>query len=452
MSSFAPSRFLLALVAIATVVAGAAACAPTQRRLLHASRRAGLAAGPPTVTLSSSGEIAVTLPPCTITVREVYADAIETSALPCVEPMGEMQITSPWGGALRAPVSSPDAQGRSVARFTLQPVEASVDPLDPRTWPRGEAWRTWTVTHPMLTTPFVWRPTDADIAVLALAVGASVGVDASSAPVTVPPDVVVDGLRAAHDEILAGGETVLELTVTNRGQGPAYRLYALTRSSLPALQGVQFSIGKLAPGQTASRRVRVALAENVGESTAMLVLVFNEANGFAPANFSRRFPVKIVATAPRLAVTCKPAGDVHEVDAGESLRLRCTIRNDGGRQAKQVSTMLAIGGVARLTSAPIDLAPRTQATVELPVRIPTDAAIDQQVAIEVTASEPPGGQRATTTVMVTIRRPRVCPTGKLTRAEYRLKRAELERARAAGDLTADEFDRYDAELVGCLDE
>jgi hypothetical protein len=59
--------------------------------------------------------------------------------------------------------------------------------------------------------------------------------------------------------------------------------------------------------------------------------------------------------------------------------------------------------------------------------------------------------RAATKVEVKVRRPRLCPSGKLDRPQYLAKRRALEEARAAGDITADEFDRYDAELVGCLE-
>jgi hypothetical protein len=47
--------------------------------------------------------------------------------------------------------------------------------------------------------------------------------------------------------------------------------------------------------------------------------------------------------------------------------------------------------------------------------------------------------------------PALCPDGKLTRASYASKRGKLDAARKKGDLTQEEFDRYDAELVGCLE-
>ena len=47
--------------------------------------------------------------------------------------------------------------------------------------------------------------------------------------------------------------------------------------------------------------------------------------------------------------------------------------------------------------------------------------------------------------------PKVCPHGRLTREKYRAKRAELKAALDAGELTQEEFDSYDAELVGCLE-
>jgi hypothetical protein len=46
---------------------------------------------------------------------------------------------------------------------------------------------------------------------------------------------------------------------------------------------------------------------------------------------------------------------------------------------------------------------------------------------------------------------KVCSAGQLTRARYRAKLTELRAAMAAGDITQAQLDRYDAELIMCLE-
>ena len=53
-------------------------------------------------------------------------------------------------------------------------------------------------------------------------------------------------------------------------------------------------------------------------------------------------------------------------------------------------------------------------------------------------------------VTVIVGKPRLCKPGQLTRAQYAAKLTELRAAAAAGDLTQDQLDRYETELVGCL--
>lgn len=439
-----------ALAVAAALVLVLAACTPAPSRvILRSSRTMILDRSAPTIGFAPSGELVLAMPPCTFVLSVKYIDRVEETRERCVDPLADAVLTTPWGRTLRGVSDAPDIDGRTTLRFPADARVVQLDPLDRRTWKLGEPWR---IRHPMWVEDFIWTPTEADLEPFVVAIGAGLGVDATSAPALQPPELLVTNLNASNGEILAGGPSTIELAVQNRGHGPAYRVTATIRSSLDQLHGLQFSFGKIDAGATAIRRARVELAENTEETSAMLVVVFSEANGFAPANFSRRFPVRVVATAPRLAVACRTASGDVEVDAGEIVRLRCEVRNEGGRLATAVTTTASVGG-QRAASRATDIAPRAAETVEVPVRIPTGASIDQQLLIDVVAAEAAkGGQRATARVAVTIRRPRVCPSGKLTRAEYRTKRAELDRARAAGDLTAEEFDRYDAELVGCLDE
>jgi hypothetical protein len=437
------------VVVVAALAAGSlSACVAPASTLHTAGVRPRLDPGDPTIEIEPDGTMRVTLPVCRQKQITVRNGEVVTEELPCPDRLDDLWVTAPWGRSAHARV---DNTGGLPPRARVSPSwgEVPLDPLDRRTWAIGA--RPWKIAHPLLAAPVTWTPNEAQLEWLAHGMGAAAGIDVSVGAASYPPDLVVGELRASNDELLAGGATALELSIENRGEGPAYRVVATVRSSVAALHGVQFSFGKILPGQRLSRRVRVELPPTEPEPSAMLVLVLAEANGFAPANVSKRIPIRVVASVPRLVATCTLPTDSPEVDAGQVVRLRCLLANEGGRLARRVEVTATLGA-DRSTAAPVDVGPRARAMVEVPVRIPPGATIDQQLVIEVVAADAGATARATTRVQVIVRRPGQCPTGRLDRAQYLAKRRSLEEARAAGDLTADEFDRYDAELVGCLDQ
>ncbi|MBZ0237621.1 MAG: hypothetical protein K8M05_35225 [Deltaproteobacteria bacterium] len=442
-----PRRLLAVLVSIA--LGGAAACVvPSTTSPTRTLRvRPRLDDGPVIVKLGSDGTMAVTLPYCRQQRVTMTGNEVDETEEPCPDPLDPLTVVAPWGRTVHVPVAN--VRGKSPTALVTGPWgDAAIDPLDRRSWSRVSG--PWRIEHPLLRQPFTWVPSDEEVNRLVYGIGASLGIDPSVGAVSDPPELVVDGPRVSNNELLAGGPSILALTVENRGQGSAYRLYATVRSSVPALHGLQFSIGKLAPGQAITRHLPVELPANVTESSAMLVLAFSEANGFQPANVSKRFPIKVVATAPRLAIACAPASGSLDVDAGEVVRMRCTITNEGGQAARGVAVTGTMGG-APASASVADIPARRSAVVEVPVRVPSNAAVDERLAVELVVTESSVALRAATRLEVIVRRPRLCPTGKLDRAQYLAKRRALEEARTAGDLTAEEFDRYDAELVGCLE-
>jgi hypothetical protein len=445
-----PLAVLVSIVLGVLVAVAVAACvtpgtSPTARTL---SVRPKLDAGPVAVKIRDDGTMTVELPYCRqqrmlITGNEM--DAIEEA---CPDPLEPMTVAAPWGRSVHVPVANPP--GTPPTAVVNGPWgDAAIDPLDRRTW--SKVTGAWRFEHPLLEAPVTWTPNEEESSRIVRGIGLTLGIDSSIGAVSDPPELIVDGPRVSNNELLGGGPSVLALTIENKGQGTAYRVYAVVRSSAPALHGLQFSFGKVAPGQVITRHLGVELPANVTDPSAMLVLAFSEANGFAPANVSKRFPIKIVATAPHLAITCVPATGGPEVDAGQALRMRCTIANDGGQVARGVAVTGSMGGGAAASISVADIPARGSAVVEIPVRAPSSAAIDDKLAVEIAVTESSLSLRAATKVEVLVRRPRLCPTGKLERPQYLTKRRALEEARAAGDITAEEFDRYDAELVGCLE-
>jgi hypothetical protein len=252
-----------------------------------------------------------------------------------------------------------------------------------------------------------------------------------------------------------GAGSELTLTVLNDGEGPAYRVFATTRSNVEALHGLQFSFGKLEPHQAKTRRVRVKVPRDNDETEALVVLVFDEAHQFTPEQSSRRFAVRPAIDAPQLSMTCKLTGDASarpRVDAGQAVRVSCDVRNDGPRARGVKVTATLSGEPNPVSAAPFDLEQGKQNTVSLALRVPKSAALDSELSLNVRANAGVGaGSETQVTLTLLVARPKICPDGKLTREQFARKRAELRKKLDAGLISREEFDRYETELVGCLE-
>jgi hypothetical protein len=88
-----------------------------------------------------------------------------------------------------------------------------------------------------------------------------------------------------------------------------------------------------------------------------------------------------------------------------------------------------------------------QTAFSVPVIVPRDLPADSSFEIAITARDRASTKSAVTKLVATVRRPRLCEPGKLSQAQYQAKLSEL---RNSTFLSAEEFDRYDAELVACL--
>jgi hypothetical protein len=58
---------------------------------------------------------------------------------------------------------------------------------------------------------------------------------------------------------------------------------------------------------------------------------------------------------------------------------------------------------------------------------------------------------ADATLALEVARPQICPDGKISRAKFQARRAELRRKLDAKLINQAEFDRYETELVGCME-
>lgn len=299
-----------------------------------------------------------------------------------------------------------------------------------------------------------WTPTDGEAQRMLELAGEATDTQIDLVSGGPPPELVVHRLEIDGGTLRAGGRAALIVQIANRGPGTAYRVVATVRSGLMSLHGQRVGFGRLGPATEKLRRIPLTIPASETSPDTMLVIAFDEGNGFAPPSISRRVPIAAPAAAPVLAVRCWVPGRSAErpdLDAGEDVVVRCRVDN-AGTGAANVDLEASIAGAEPTRSPAQAVAAASQATFDVRIAIPRNLAIDAAVHLNVIARDRAFGRSAAARLVGVIRKPRLCAVGQLTHTQYRAKLAELRAARAAGDLTQDQFDRYDAELVSCLND
>jgi hypothetical protein len=432
------------VVALALVVPSVVACATTGNR----EPRPFAGALPPDTRLdlggefqfSPDGELTLALAaPCTITRR--FPDGTFVRRSCNRERLDAIHLTAviPWGGEV--PGVWTDA---SHLLFRVDWKTCGLDPLADDA--ASLAARPWIISSAH------WQPTASDAARILKLVGDATQTESELVIGGAAPSLEVAAFDVAEGSLRVGGEATLVVRVVNRGPGIAYRVVATTRSSIPSLHGLRLSFGTLKPSVDKTRQLRVTIPETETSPDTMLVLVLGEGNGFIPKNVSRRMPIQASPPAAVLALQCSIAGRTGarpELDAGDNVVLHCTVGN-AGTKATKVELETSVAHTAPARSPIQDLAAGGQVSFDVPVAISRDLALDSTVEIAVIARDRVFAGTARASVVGIVRKPKVCTTGQLTHEQYRAKLVELRAAVTAGDLTQAQLDRYDAELVSCL--
>jgi len=99
-------------------------------------------------------------------------------------------------------------------------------------------------------------------------------------------------LKVSNGGLAAGRENHLALTALNTGKGAFYRLQAVTKSTVPALNGLVFDFDKLDPaeGLTLTRKVTPPSAQQPGHVT--ITFRWSELNGYAPNPLQAAIPLR----------------------------------------------------------------------------------------------------------------------------------------------------------------
>ena len=393
-------------------------------------------------TLSPDGELRLALAkPCTV-FRDVKTSnrLLEVKCGRDVLDAIEVTAHTPWDQDVRGAWS--DA---SHIAFRIDWKATEVDPLADDA--RARVGQPWVVSGT------TWDPTDAEASAILKQIGAATETEPDLVRGGPAPKLEVTAFEVEGDALHAGDPNTLVVRIANRGTGAAYRVVGTTRSSIQALHGRRMSFGLIKPGAEKVRKLQVTVPASETAHDTMLVLALSEGNGFAPANVNHRMPIAPSAAAPVLAVQCT-VGDRKvarpDLDAGQSLKLRCTINNTGDADARRVELDASVAGGPTARSAPQPIAASGRMVFNVPIVVPRTLAIDAPVEIVIVARDLDSSRSGRTTIVGVVRKPKLCVPGQLTTAQYQAKIADLRAALQAKVLTQDEFDRYDAELVACL--
>lgn len=165
------------------------------------------------------------------------------------------------------------------------------------------------------------------------------------------------GESAGGGQIVAGEPLVLRVRASNVGHGALYRVRGeLSCADLDVSKRV-ILFGKIAPGETVERVVRLATPKTLKAGGLSVGVRFHEANGYPPAPTQARFEVK-GAERPAITLSVQPFDDGSGtstgngdgvVQRGEAVELRVTVNNLGGVGVKDAVLSIHVPETAGIT-------------------------------------------------------------------------------------------------------
>jgi carboxyl-terminal processing protease len=168
------------------------------------------------------------------------------------------------------------------------------------------------------------------------------------APQGEPSDLEVtflqDGKKVQKFRGKAGETVDIGLTIQNRGKGTFCRLYALTRSDSGLMNGREYLMGKLKPGQKRSWTESVKIPRYASSRVDPVEFKFHEERGVAPAKDEIRMQIEELPE-PSFAVGWQMLDDIEGngngvLERGETGRLRVFLENTGA--GKSLSTAVSV--------------------------------------------------------------------------------------------------------------
>ncbi|HEX4418080.1 MAG TPA: hypothetical protein VH165_09290 [Kofleriaceae bacterium] len=403
-------------------------------------------------TLSPNGELGLALvKPCAFDpVAKQGVPTSELDATPCDRPhLDAVQViaTTPWQREIRGAWLDP--------KHLVFRADWKVTGLDPLA-----ADTPGVLAKPWLISGTSWTPSPTEASQLLDTLGRATDTEPALVHGGAAPRLEVTAFEAADGTLRAGTGGTLIVKIANHGPGAAYRVTATTRSSVASLHDQRLSFGMIQPGAEKTRQLSVAIPDSETSPDTMLVLVVAEGNGFAPQNVSHRVPIAASANAPAPVAPSAPGLAIHctvpghdaarlELSAGDGVSLHCIVDNST-KKPTRVELETTIAGHPPVKSRAQAVAAGGNAAFDVPLVLPRDLAIDAPVEIALDAHDRKAKLDAHTALTAVVHERRLCTPGQLTRAQYQAKLTELRALVKAGDMTQAQLDRYDAELVACL--
>ena len=351
-----------------------------------------------------------------------------------------VSIRAPWGGVFSA---MSDASG--VVQIPVDWSGTGIDPLaEGAERQLATGWLVYSDDARAI--PLKLQPGDALRMQSAIGAATDTQLDVGAAN----EKAILSADLAGGPLFVLGTTASLGLAITNKGPQPAYRVIAKLRSSVDALHGHQISFGRIDPGKTKIKTRAIAIPPKLDERSALVVAEITYFNG-DPLDTKEKFvfaPEPKRVTAPRgLALDCKLA--TPEVAPGERVRITCDLRNLSSDPASDLGITVLVAKEASKNLVPKSLPGAGAEKLEL-IGL-TSAREKQGAKLPVTVRATALGVSAVEwTASVSIASLGTRCKARLTRDEYKAKRKRLQAALDSGALTQSEFDKYDAELVGCL--
>jgi carboxyl-terminal processing protease len=184
------------------------------------------------------------------------------------------------------------------------------------------------------------------------------------------------------------------MAVENQGQGPFYRLSAVTKSDDPLFSNLEFPLGEINPGDKKEWTVPLKIQEMASERSEPVTFLFHEFYDHTPAN--QEYDLTIAApTKPHFSYSYTlidgqekgtKGNSNNQPEAGETVGIKVTVKNDGpGASTKPVINVKNNGDEeVFLEKGRLELSPLPaggSASGLLLVRIQQDKKIDLELFI-----------------------------------------------------------------------
>lgn len=256
--------------------------------------------------------------------------------------------------------------------------------------------------------------------------------------------------KLSNDSDPSGANRII-LSITNEGPDPAYKVVAQLRSSATAIHGIQFDFGHINRGETKNRFSPISITSDTDDLNPMVFATVTSSNAPSATTSSRLRLTSVKRPRPvPLQLACSSL-DTDPVP-GQRLRVQCESTNPGDGPVRGVSFQVAVGKAAAAPAVgPAEFAAHAHVKFELNPTLPASVPAGTSVPITITMNEPDAVPVQQQISIKVIESHGVCKQGKLTRDGYRSKRKKLQDMLTAKTLTQDEFDKYDAEMVSCLE-